>query len=120
VAVARGDRLVAVFPAARAVWRGAANATEMEALLGVGVSPAELMDLLTGTAPPGARRYDASWGREAPKTVSVTFADGSRLTASVDSPVLGGPLPGAAFEPPASEGFRSVDAAEARRLLGIR
>jgi hypothetical protein len=120
IAVARGPVLTAVFPASRAVWEGASTAEEMEALLGVRLSPSELMDLLTGVAPPGVTEYRASWGPDVPTRVFATLHDGSRLEARVESADLAPTLPAAAFEPPPRAGYRRVTADEARRLLGIR
>src|SRR6266540_212 len=48
IAVARGERLWAVFPAERAVYEGAARAEDLASLLGVALTPSEVMDLLTG------------------------------------------------------------------------
>jgi hypothetical protein len=120
IAVARGVSLVAVFPAERAVWRGAATADEMEALLGVRLAPAELMDVLVGVGVPRLRAYEASWGGPVPRRIKATLDDGTRLTAVVESADLGLELPKAAFDEPESAGWRSVEAGEARRLLGIR
>lgn len=120
IAVANGPALVAVFPAERAVWRGAATAEEMEALLGVRLTPAELMDLLVGVGGPRLRGYRASWGGAVPRRLEATFDDGSRLTAIIESADLEPDLPKAAFDEPESAGWRNVEAREARRLLGIR
>jgi hypothetical protein len=119
VAVADDQSLVAVFPGDRGVWQGSATAEEMEALLGVRLSPAELMDLLVGSPPPGIG-YRASWGSDHPVRFEATLADGSRLDAVVESADLDPEVAAAAFELPRSDGYRKVDAAEARRLLGIR
>lgn len=120
IAVANGPTLVAVFPAERAVWRGAATAEEMEALLGVRLSAAELMDVLVGVGGPQLRSYRASWGEAVPRRLEATLHDGSRFTAVVESADLGPDLPPAAFDEPQTAGFRSVPPGEARRLLGIR
>lgn len=120
IAVARGLSLVAVFPAERAVWRGAATASEMEALLGVRLAPSELMDVLVGAGTPRLLAYEASWGGTVPRRIKATLDDGTRLTAAVESADLGLELAKAVFDEPMSVGWRIVDAAEARRLLGIR
>jgi len=120
VAVANETALVAVFPGARAAWQGASTAAEMEALLGVRLSPRELMDLLVGMPSPGVRDYRVSWGAALPKRVMATLEDGGRLDAKVQSADLDPTLPDAAFDLPGREGLRQVDAAEARRLLGMR
>lgn len=120
VAVARGLSLVAVFPADRVVWRGAATALEMEALLGVRLAPAELMDVLVGGGGPRLRVYRASWGASVPRRIEATLEDGTRFTAIVESADLDPDLPEAAFAEPPSAGWSIVEAGEARRLLGIR
>ena len=120
VAVMRGGRLTAVLPGERAVLESAAGAADMEALLGVALSPGELMDVLVGVAPPGLRDYRASWGRTLPRRVDAVLADGTRLVAKVDDAETGVLLPEAAFAPPPHEGYRAIDADEARRLLGGR
>ncbi len=120
IAVANGPTLVAVFPAERAVWRGAATAEEMKSLLGVRLAPVELMDVLVGVGGPRLRAYRASWGEAVPRRLEATLDDGSRLTAIVDSADLEPDLPPAAFAEPESAGWRNVEAREARRLLGIR
>ncbi len=78
------------------------------------------MDVLVGVAPPGLRDYRAQWGDTLPRRVEALLADGTRLKATVDEAETGLDLPDAAFEPPAHEAYRSVDATEARRLLGGR
>jgi hypothetical protein len=120
VAVMRGGRLTAVLPGERAVLESAAGAGDIEALLGVALSPEELMDVLVGVAPPGLRDYRASWGRTLPRRFDAVLADGTRLVANVDDAETGVSLPEAAFAPPPHEGYRAIDADEARRLLGAR
>ena len=120
IAVARGPSLVAVFPPERAVWRGAATAREMEALLGVRLTPAELMDVLVGVGGPRLVAYRASWGESVPRRLEATLDDGTRLTAIIESADLGLDLEEAVFDEPQSAGWRVVDAGEARRLMGIR
>jgi hypothetical protein len=120
VAVARDGRLTAVVPAARAFLESAATAEDVEALLGVMLSPRELMDVLVGVAPAGLREYRAQWGDTLPRRVEAILADGTRLKATVDDAETGLDLPEAAFDPPPHPGYRRVDADEARRLLGTR
>lgn len=120
VAVARANRLTAVLPAERARLESAASAADFEALVGVPLAPAELMDVLLGTAPPRARRYEADWGRALPRRVRAELEDGTRLDARVDEAEAGVELPPAAFDPPRCEGCRAIDADEARRLLTAR
>jgi hypothetical protein len=120
VAVVRAGGLTAVLPAERAYLESGASAAELDALLGVALEPAELMDVLVGKAPPGLREYEASWGEALPRRVRAVLADGTRLDARVDEAEKDVPLPEAAFEPPPHPGYRPVDADEARRLLGGR
>jgi hypothetical protein len=120
VAVAREGRLTAVLPAERAFLESAATAGDLEALLGVALSPRELMDVLVGVAPPGLRDYEAQWGDTLPRRVEALLADGTRLKATVDDAETGLDLAEAVFLPPPHPGYRRVDADEARRLLGTR
>ena len=120
VAVARSGRLTAVLPADQARLESAAGPGDFEALLGVALSPGELMDLLLGVAPQAARRYEADWGETLPRRVRAELADGTRLDARVDEAEADVELPAAAFDPPPCNGCRSIDANEARRLLGGR
>jgi len=120
VAVAREGRLTAVLPGERAFLESAATAADLEALLGVALSPGELMDVLVGVAPAGLRGYEAQWGDTLPRRVEATLADGTRLKATVEDAQTGLDLPEAAFLPPPHPGYRRVDADEARRLLGGR
>ncbi len=120
VAVIRGGRLTAVLPGERAVLESAATASDLEALLGVALSPGELMDVLVGVAPAGLRDYRAWWGKALPRRVEAVLADGTKLEATVDDAETGVDLPEAAFDPPPHEGYRPIDADEARRLLGGR
>jgi len=120
VAVVRGGRMTAVLPPHRAVMEGAATAADFDALLGVALSPEELMDVLVGVAPPRLRSYRAGWGERLPERIEATLPDGTRLKATVDDAEIGLDLPAAAFEFPPHPGYRTVDASEARRLLGGR
>jgi hypothetical protein len=120
VAVAREGRLVAVLPSERARFESAAEAGDFDALIGVALSPGELMDLLLGMAPRAARRYEADWRGPLPRRVKAELADGTRLDARVDEAATDVELPEAAFAPPPCPGCRPIDAAEARRLLTAR
>jgi hypothetical protein len=120
VAVVKGDHLRAVFPAHRAVFEGAATPAGFDALLGVALAPDELMDILVGVTPPRLRSYRAGWGQRLPERIEAVLPDGTRLKANVDDAEIGIPIPAAAFEFPPHRGYRPVDAAEARRLLGGR
>jgi hypothetical protein len=116
VAVARDGRLVAVFPKERAFFAGPADAPRMEALLGVGLTAAELFDVLVGSGSPRLRAYEARWGASHPQEVRATLPDGGRLTAKVDEADLDPELSAEAFAPPAHAGFREIGADEARSL----
>jgi hypothetical protein len=120
LAVVRDGRLTAVLPAERAFLESAAAASDLEALLGIALTPGELMDVLVGVAPPGLREYRARWGATLPRRVDAVLADGTRLRASVDDAEAGLDLVDAAFDPPPHAGYRPVGADEARRLLGGR
>jgi hypothetical protein len=120
VAVAGEGRLTAVLPGERAVLESAASPADLEALLGVALGPEELMDVLVGTAPKRLRSYEARWGATLPTRVDAVLSDGTRLKVTVDDADAGPLLPAAAFNPPPHDGYRRVDAAEARRLLGGR
>ncbi|MFI5007706.1 MAG: hypothetical protein ACHQKZ_09705 [Solirubrobacterales bacterium] len=120
VAVTKDGGLTAVFPGDRAIFRGRATAAELESLLGVGLAPEELIDLLVGAPSPRLRSYEARWSRALPRDIEAVLPDGTRLRAKVDDSETGLDLRDEAFEAPRHEAFREVDAAEARRLWGGR
>ena len=121
VAVARGERLWAVFPAERAVFEGAARAADLESLLGVALAPAEVMDLLIGVPSPRVRAYRARWGAALPRQIDATLPDGARLKVTVeDAEAPATTLGPSAFTEPPHEGYRSVDADQARALWSAR
>jgi hypothetical protein len=120
IAVARGDELTAVFPADRAVFVGRTTAADMDALLGVALSPAEVMDLLLGAGSPRLHEHRVRWGPVLPREVRGTLEDGARLRVLVEDASLDVSLPDAAFTAPPREGYRLVDADEARELLAGR
>jgi hypothetical protein len=120
VAVARAGRLTAVLPAERAFLERDASPSGLEALIGIALAPPELMDVLVGEAPPGVRDYRVDWGESFPRRIDARLADGTRLRATVDEADAGAAVSPAAFDPPAHDGYRSIDAEEARRLLGGR
>jgi len=120
VAVARDGHLTAVLPAERAFLESAATAGDLAALLGVALSPPELMDVLVGVTPAGLRDYEVQWGDTLPRHVEAHLADGTRLKATVDDAETDLDLAEAVFLPPPHPGYRRVDADEARRLLGRR
>jgi len=117
LAVVRGGRLTAVLPSERAFLESEATAADLEALLGVALSPPDLMDILVGIAPAGLRDYRVRWGDALPRRVEAVLGDGTRLVASVDDAEAGVDLRDVVFAPPPHDGHRRVDAAEARRLL---
>jgi len=120
VAVARDDRLWAVFPADRAIYAGAARAEDLEALLGVALAPPEVMDLLTGVASPRLRAYRARWGAALPRQIEATLPDGARLKVTVAAADAPATLGQAAFTEAPHEGYRTVDADQARALWSRR
>jgi hypothetical protein len=116
IAVAREGRLAAVFPPERAAFLGDASAAQMEALLGVGLTPAELFDVLIGTGSPRLRSYEARWNDSRPREVRAILPDGGSLRATVIEADLDEALPPAAFDVPVHDGYRLIDAQEARSL----
>jgi len=120
VAVARGGKLAAVFPADRALFEAAADAQSFDALLGIALAPDEMMDLLVGVSSPRLRAYKARWGAAVPREIEATLPDGSRFIAKVEAPELDAALPAEAFREPAHPGYRAIDAEEARRLWSPR
>lgn len=120
VAVAREGRLTAVLPSDRAVLETEASPAGLESLIGIALGPEQLMDLLVGVAPSGARGYEARWGRTLPKRIDAVLGDGTRVRATVDEADAGETVAGAAFDPPSHAGYRPIEADEARRLLGGR
>jgi hypothetical protein len=116
IAVAREGRLAAVFPPERAAFLGEASAAQMEALLGVGLTPAELFDVLVGSGSPRLRSYEALWEGSRPREVRAVLPDGGTLKATVTEADLDEALPPAAFDVPLHDGYRIIDAQEARSL----
>jgi outer membrane lipoprotein-sorting protein len=120
VAVLRDGSLVAVFPADRVVFRDAASAAALHALFGLSLAPGEIMDVLVGAPPPSLRSFRARWGASLPRSIDATLADGTHLKLDVESADREVRIPEAAFEAPPHDGYRDVDAAEARSLWGSR
>jgi hypothetical protein len=116
VAVASGGALLAVFPAERAVFRAGATADDMRRVIGVALSPAQMMDALLGIAPPDVRAYRAEWGPRLPRRIEATLHDGARLRLDVAQPEPDVALPERAFDEPPHAGYRQVGAEEARSL----
>ena len=120
VAVADGGRLWAAFPGDRAFFSGRATEADFEALLGVALTPEEVIDLLVGRPPARVRAYEARWRGTLPARIKSTLPDGRRLTVTVDEAEAGAALPDQAFAEPPHEGYRTITAGEARRLWGGR
>jgi outer membrane lipoprotein-sorting protein len=120
VAVTREGMITAVFPADRVVFRGTATPEAFESLLGLRLSPPEVMDLLVGTAPAQARSYQARWGTSLPRAVEATLADGTRLELVVEDAEAGAAIPPTAFDEPSTRGCRPISASEARGLWSGR
>lgn len=120
IAVASGALLTAVFPNDRAAFVGRTTAEDMEALLGVALTPPEVMDLLLGVPSPRIREASVRWGPVLPREVRGTLPDGARLRVEVEAADPDVTLPDAAFAAPRHEGYRPVDADEARDLLAGR
>jgi hypothetical protein len=120
VVVASSGALTAVFPAERAIFRGRTAASDLEALLGVALEPAELMDLLVGVPSPRLRGYGVRWGVSLPSRIDAVLPDGARLDVRVEDATLHATLADAAFEPPPHAGYRVIEAEEARRLWSAR
>lgn len=120
VAVTRAGRLTAVLPGERAVLEREATPAELAALIGIALAPEALMDMLVGQRPAGAREYQARWGRTLPTRVEAVLEDGTRVRAIVEDADGGATVSARAFDPPAHDGYRLIDAEQARRLLGGR
>jgi len=116
LAVANGAELVAVFPAERACFRGGARADDLRELVGIALAPPEVMDVLLGSSVRSLKEYRAAWGAQVPRRIDAVLEDGGKLSVKVEDPDLVSEPPAAAFALPVHEGYRAVDAAEARRL----
>ena len=116
IAVARNGRLAAVFPRDRAFYEGAATPESLEALLGVGLAPTEVMGLLVGAPSPRLRSYEARWGVTGPRRIEATLPNGALLKVTVEDADFAARLPAAAFDDPPHAGYRTVDDEGARAL----
>ncbi len=114
--VVREGALVAVFPVERAIFQAAASQASLRDLFGLALSPSEIMDVLVGAPPSRLRSCRVRWGPTLPRAVDAELADGTRLSLRVDSAEPDVAIPPAAFRPPPSDGFRAIDATEARTL----
>ena len=120
VLTARGGRLIAVFPPERAFHQGDATPERAEAILGVGLSPEEIMDLLVGRPPQRLVSCRVRWGPLAPKRVEADLPNGGRLRISADDIDLGRRFGASVFEEPPHTGYRELNEAEVRQLWGSR
>lgn len=120
VAVASGDRLWAVFPGERAFFSGRPTEQDFEALLGVALTPREVMDLLVGVPAPRLRTYDARWRGGLPARIAAMLPDGGRLTVDVEEADGAAALAAQAFGEPPHAGYRAIGPEEARRIWDRR
>jgi hypothetical protein len=120
VLTAQRGRLVAVFPPERAFHQGAATPERAEAILGVGLSPEEIIDLLVGRPPQRLVSCRVRWGPLAPKRVEADLPRGGRLKISADDIELGRRFGASVFEEPPHPGYRELTEAEVRQLWGSR
>jgi hypothetical protein len=116
VAVCRAGRLTAAFPGERAVFAAEATAEAFESLLGARLTPGEVMDVLVGRPPSSLRSSEVKWAGALPRAVVAVLADGTRLAIEVVEAEADASLTAAAFDEPPHEGYRLLDAGEARRL----
>ncbi len=120
VAVASGERLWAVFPGDRAFFEGRPTEADFEALLGVALTPREVMDLLVGLPAPRLTAYEARWRGPLPARIHATLPDTGRLRVTVDEAEAAAVLPAQAFDEPPHAGYRAIGPEEARRMWGGR
>ncbi len=120
VAVASADHLWAVFPSERAFFAGQATEADFEALLGIALTPAEVIDLLVGLPPARLRTYEARWRGALPERIRATLPDGGRLNVIVEDAERDAVVAYQAFDEPPHAGYRTIAAPEARRLWSGR
>ena len=115
-------RLTAVFPAERARLRGRRRrAGELEALLGVALTPARGDGPALGAPPPRLpRTYARDWGATLPRRIDADAADGARARGHRRrGRSAASRCPTAAFDAAAlRRATAPIDAEEARRLAG--
>lgn len=116
IAVARDGRLTAVFPAERAVYEGPATDAGMEALLGIALTPQEVIALLSAQWSPRLRYFRVGWGPVLPSRLIAGLPDGTRLQVDVQEGEAGVEIPARAFDTPEHVGYRAIDVDEARSL----
>jgi hypothetical protein len=119
--VASRGTVTSVFTEDRAVFTGPATADTVDAILGVALSPGEIMDLLVGRASsPSIVSARFGWGANGPDEIDARFNDGSQLRVHVRGIELGREYPEAAFRPPPHDGYRPIQADEVADILGRR
>jgi hypothetical protein len=118
IAVAVESSLTAVFPGERAFYQGTPDVATMEGLLGVALSPPELMDLLVGAGAERVRDYEVFWDadRSLPRRFRAELADGTRLDVRAERAEGDCILPERAFALPPVAGLRMLSLAEARNV----
>ena len=116
ILVARDGVITAVFPRARAVFEGQAERHILGDIIGVALAPPDVMDFLVGAPPASVEDYRADWGPALPTRVRGKLEDGTRLDVKILEPTPGATLPDRAFEPPPHQGYRFINAGEAREL----
>lgn len=116
IVVAAAGTLTAVAPPERAFYRGPADEAGLDEVLGIALTPGEVMDVLVGVRPPRLAAYDVRWGVALPAHVTAALPDGTRLAARVEQPETAVELPPAAFAVPPLDGYRELPAGEARAL----
>jgi hypothetical protein len=114
--VAAEGKLTAVFPGDRAVFEGRATAEDVEAVLGVALTPEEIMDLLVGAPGPRIAAARVRWGERYPRRVSGRLADGTSLDVKTQAVAAPAALSAATFSVPSHPGYRTIDADEARDM----
>jgi hypothetical protein len=119
IVITRAERLCAIFPAERAVFRGPATAASVEAALSVALAPSEVMDLLVGAPPQRLSVRRVRWRRSHPRDVAVRLPDGTDLQLKMEEVAFESPA-WTAFEEPVLPGYRSIGADEARSLWESR
>jgi hypothetical protein len=116
IIVTQAGQLTALFPAERAVFRGRAAASDIEALLGVALEPDEIMDLLLGIPVSRLSETRVDWGPRFPRRVRTRLDERTTLRLRLDAVEALETLPPDVFAPPPHAGYRLIDEAEAREL----
>ena len=114
--VARDDRILAVFPGEHAVFSGHATAEEVEAVLGVTLTPRQIMDVLLGTVSPHLGESQVEWGPRLPRRIRGRLSDGTSLSIKVSDVEAPAALRESVFSAPDHAGFRLIGAEEARNI----